>query len=430
MLLAAITIFVLTIVLVIRQPRGLGIGWSALAGAAAALLTGVVEWSDVPVVVGIVWNATLAFVFIIIISLLLDEAGFFEWAALHVARQGRGSGLRLFVFTILLGAAVSAVFANDGAALMLTPIVFEMLRALGFTAGAAFAFVIAAGFIADAASLPLVISNLVNIMSADFFGIGFAEYASVMVVVNLASVATSLAVLVLMFRGQLPRTYEVTMLREPWQAIRDPAVFCAGWWVLGLMMAAFLVLEPIGVPVSAIVGAGALTLLLIAARGQAIATREVLLGAPWQIVIFSVGMYLVVYGLRNQGLTGEIAGLLDVLSGYGVVAAAVGTGFIAALLASVMNNLPAVMVVALSIDETAATGVVREAMIYANVIGTDIGPKLTPIGSLATLLWLHVLARRGIRIGWGEFMRIGIVLVPPVLLVTLLMLAGWLTLIR
>lgn len=430
MLLAAITIFVLTIMLVIRQPRGLGIGWSALAGAAAALLTGVVEWSDVPVVVGIVWNATLAFVFIIIISLLLDEAGFFEWAALHVARQGRGSGPRLFVFTILLGAAVSAVFANDGAALMLTPIVFEILRALGFATGAAFAFVIAAGFIADAASLPLVISNLVNIMSADYFGIGFAEYASVMVVVNLAAVSTSLVVLLLMFRRQLPRKYEVTMLREPWQAIRDPAVFRAGWWVLALMMAAFLVLEPIGIPVSAIVGAGALTLLLIAARGQVIEMRKVLLGAPWQIVIFSVGMYLVVYGLRNQGLTGEIAGLLDVLSVYGVVAAALGTGFIAALLASVMNNLPAVMVVALSIDETAATGVVREAMIYANVIGTDIGPKLTPIGSLATLLWLHVLARRGMRIGWGEFMRIGIVLVPPVLLVTLLTLAGWLTLIR
>ncbi|MCC3751852.1 MAG: arsenic transporter [Halorhodospira halophila] len=426
MLLAAIAIFVITIALVIWQPKGLGIGWSATAGALVALVTGVVELSDVPVVVDIVWNATLTFVFIIIISLLLDEAGFFEWAALHVARWGKGSGLRLYAFIIFLGAAVAAIFANDGAALMLTPIVLEMLLALGFSAGAAFAFVIAAGFIADTASLPLVISNLVNIVSADFFDIGFNQYAMVMVPVTVVSVLASLAVLTLFFRKQIPRVYSAAGLREPRQAIKDPAVFRAGWGVLALLLLAFLVIEPMGVPISAIVGAGAAILLAVAARGHAIATRQVLKNAPWQIVIFSVGMYLVVYGLRNQGLTAEIAGALDVIAAQGVVAATLGTGFIAAFLASVMNNMPGVMVVALSIDESGATGLVKEAMIYANVIGSDLGPKITPIGSLATLLWLHVLARKGVHITWAKYFAIGIVITPPVLFVTLLALAGWL----
>ncbi|MFP4648639.1 MAG: arsenic transporter [Halorhodospira sp.] len=429
-MLAAIAIFVVTIALVIWQPRGLGIGWSATAGALVALATGVIEVSDVPVVVDIVWNATLTFVFIIIISLLLDEAGLFEWAALHVARWGGGGGLRLYALIVLLGAAVAAIFANDGAALMLTPIVLEMLLALGFSAGAAFAFVIAAGFIADTASLPLVISNLVNIVSADFFDIGFTEYASVMLPVNGVSVLASLAVLTLLFRKQIPRLYDTTDLRTPREAIRDLAVFRAGWGVLVLLLVAVLVLEPMGVPISLMVGAGAALLLAVAARGHVIATRQVLRNAPWQVVIFSIGMYLVVYGLRNQGLTGGLAEGLDWLAGQGVVLATVGTGFLAAFLSSVMNNMPAVMVVALSIDESAATDLVREAMIYSNVVGSDLGPKITPIGSLATLLWLHVLARKGMRITWAKYFAIGITITPPVLLVTLLALAGWLTLLH
>jgi arsenical pump membrane protein len=227
-MLLALAIFVATIALVIWQPKGLGIGWSALGGAAVALLVGVVSLSDVPVVWGIVWNATATFVAIIIVSLLLDEAGFFEWAALHVARWGRGHGRQLFVLIVLLGAAVSALFANDGAALILTPIVIAMLRALGYKDKATLAFVMAAGFIADTASLPLVVSNLVNIVSADFFRIGFADYASVMVPVDLASIAATLVVLLLFFRRDIPASYDVAQLRAPADAIRDPATFKAG----------------------------------------------------------------------------------------------------------------------------------------------------------------------------------------------------------
>ena len=417
------SIFLLTLVLVIWQPRGLSIGWSASIGAALALGTGVIHIADIPVVWNIVWNATAAFIAVIIISLLLDESGFFEWAALHVSRWGNGRGRLLFTWIVLLGAAVAALFANDGAALILTPIVIAMLLALGFSQGTTLAFVMAAGFIADTASLPLIVSNLVNIVSADFFDLGFTQYASVMIPVDAAAIAATLIMLHLFFRRDIPATYDVSLLKTPASVIKDAATFRAGWIVLLLLLVGFFVLEPLGIPVSAIAAAGAAVLFIVAKRGHGINTGKVLRSAPWQIVIFSLGMYLVVYGLRNAGLTEYLSGVLNLLAEKGLWAATFGTGFLTAFLSSVMNNMPTVLIGALSIDGSTATGVVKEAMIYANVIGCDLGPKITPIGSLATLLWLHVLAQKNIKITWGYYFRTGIVMTVPVLFVTLAALA-------
>ena len=422
-MLIASLIFLITIVLVIWQPKGLGVGWSASLGAVLALLTGVVSLGDIPVVWHIVWNATATFIAIIVISLLLDETGFFEWAALHVARWGGGNGRRLFAFIILLGAAVSALFANDGAALILTPIVIAMLMALRFSPAATLAFVMAAGFIADTASLPLVVSNLVNIVSADYFGISFGEYAAIMAPVNIVSILATLIMLLWFFRREIPQHYDLAQIKDPREAIRDRATFIAGWWVLGLLLIGFFIIEPMGVPISVISAACALLLFVIAARGHVISTQKVLKDAPWQIVVFSLGMYLVVYGLRNAGLTDYVTQALKYCAHYGVWGAAIGTGLLTAFLSSIMNNLPTVLIGALSIHDSETTGVVQQAMIYANVIGSDLGPKITPIGSLATLLWLHVLARKDITITWGYYFKVGIVLTLPVLLATLAALA-------
>ncbi|MBI6215549.1 arsenic transporter [Proteus sp. DFP240708] len=426
----AVLIFVLTITFVIWQPKGLGIGWSATAGALVALLLGVIHLQDIPVVWNIVWNATATFVAVIIISLILDESGFFEWAALHVAKWGGGKGRLLFSYIILLGASVAALFANDGAALILTPIVIAMLLALGFSKGTTLAFVMAAGFIADTASLPLIVSNLVNIVSADFFNIGFTEYASVMVPVDIAAIIATLIMLHWFFRKDIPQQYDTSKLAMPATAIKDVKTFRAGWLVLLLLLLGFFILEPLGIPISAIAAVGAVILWFVAAQGKAINTRKVLREAPWQIVIFSLGMYLVVYGLRNEGLTHYLSEVLNTLAEKGIWEATLGTGFITAFLSSIMNNMPTVLVGALSIEGSNATGLIKEAMIYANVIGADLGPKITPIGSLATLLWLHVLSQKNMTITWGYYFKTGIIMTIPVLTVTLIALVLRLTLIN
>ncbi|MBD1805270.1 arsenic transporter [Microcoleus sp. FACHB-SPT15] len=429
----AIAIFLLTLTLVIWQPRGLGIGFSAVGGALLALATGVVTLQDVPTVWAIVWNATFTLVALVIISLILDEAGFFRWLALILARWGVGNGHLLFFLVILLGALVTALFTNDGTALIWTATVMELLLLLGFNPKATFAFVFATGFIADATSLPLPVSNLVNIIAADYFNISFLRYVLVMVPINFVAIASSLAVLWFYFDRHIPLTYDPACLPPPREVIRDPLVCQWSFAILGLLLIGYFFAEPLGVPVSCIAGIGALVMLALAGRWfhkdaiPIIPIRKILREAPWQVILFSLGMYLVVIGLRNAGITALLSQCLEFLSSWGLTLAATGTGVLATLLSGVMNNLPTVLLNSLAIqDVSGGDRILQEIMVYANIIGCNIGAKITPLGSLSTLLWLDVLARKGFRISAFQYIPIALILTIPVLFISLLSLAIWL----
>ncbi len=414
MILAA-GLFLITLVFVIWQPKGLQIGTTAVIGALLALAVGVVSVDDVWTVTGIVWDATLAFIGIIILSMVLDQIGFFEWAALKMARLSRGNGNIMFVYILLLGALVAAFFANDGAALILTPILLAKMKHLKMDPIAVFAFLMAGGFIGDSASNPLVISNLTNIVTAGYFDIGFWEYAKTMFLPNLLSIIASIVVLWIFFRKDIPKHIDVENLASPESVIKNKMMFNLSWYFLALLMVGYFIGDHYHLPVSLFALGGALLFLAIATYFKATKPIMTIKTAPWQVVWFSIGLYVVVYGLKNAGLTSYLAVMIDAMAGMGNTFAVIGTGFLAAVLSSVMNNMPTIMIMDIAIGETGHT-----ALAYANILGSNLGPKMTPIGSLATLLWLHVLAQKGVKIGWLQYMKVGLIITPPVLFTALL----------
>ena len=417
-MLLATTLFLVTLLFIIWQPKGLQIGTTAVVGAVVSVVLGVVTLHDVVIVTDIVWDATLAFIGIILLSMVLDEIGFFEYAALKMARLSRGNGNLMFVYILLLGALVSAFFANDGAALILTPILLAKMKHLKMKTLPVFAFLMAGGFIGDSASNPLIISNLTNIVTAGYFHIGFSEYAKNMFLPNLLSIIASITVLWLYFRKDIPQTIDISTLAAPESVIKNMKMFKLSWFFLAFLMIGYLIGDRLHLPISLFALGGAILFLLIANYYKAVKPWMTIKAAPWQVVWFSIGLYVVVYGLKNAGITDIIASWIEVLQTQGSTVAIIGTGFLSAIISSVMNNMPTIMLMDISIDHVGYAG--NEALAYANILGANLGPKMTPIGSLATLLWLHVLAQKGVKIGWGEYMKVGLIITPPVLLVALL----------
>ena len=414
-MLLSFSIFFITLLFVIWQPRGLQIGTTAVIGAIVAFSLGVVSFSDLFIVWDIVWDATLAFIGIIILSLVLDEIGFFEWCALKMAKFSKGDGRKMFIYSILLGALVSALFANDGAALILTPILLAKMRILKLNAKTILAFLLAGGFISDSASLPFVFSNLTNIITANYFDIGFVEYLTNMYLPFIVSVIATIVVLLLVLGKDIPKTVDIDLLKNPDDVLKNRTLFYFSWVFLALLLVGYFIGDAYDIPISVFALGGGTVFLIISTLFKTVEPIHIIKNAPWQVVWFSLGLYIVVYGLKNAGLTEYLTTFLIYLENQGNLIAVVGTGFTSAILSAFMNNMPTIMIMDIALKDIA-----NESMIYANIIGCNLGPKMTPFGSLATLLWLYTLNQKGVKIGFWQYSKFGLIVTPPILLIVLL----------
>ena len=407
---------------VIARPRGLPIALSALVGAVACVALRLVSPRDLLHVLGLTWNATLALVGLMLLSATLEANGAFRAAAHAIARRANGDGRRLFVGLALLTAAAATLLANDGAILILTPIVAELAATLAFTEAQAIAYLFAVGFLCDALSTLLPTSNLTNILMADALGLNAGSFFAHMLAPTLVLFVVTSAVLAVDLGEALPRRYDAAAMGAP--PPFSPRSWTATFTALGLLFVGYAVATFWRLPLGVVVLVVAVGLLACESRGGSVALRPLLARQPWGIVVFAVALFVVVFALANAGAARALAELLDP-SGRGLLSALLIAGIAVALLSGGINNLPVFLVALLALRHLGMLAHDRRpsTLPYAALLGANVGSKLTPLGSLATLLWLDMLSRRGLHLGWARYVRLAALPTAAALVAALLALA-------
>ncbi|MEG0371795.1 MAG: ArsB/NhaD family transporter, partial [Clostridium sp.] len=395
----------------------------ALFGAICTLCLGLVSFTDVAYVFSNIWNASLSLISIMIISIILDNIGFFRWAALTMVLTAEGSRTRLFVNLIFLGSIISMFFNNDGAILILTPIIYEAMKCIGLSYKETIPFLFACSYIADTASVPIVVSNLANIVAADTLSITFQYYFSKMLIPGLVIILVVSLTMYINFKSELKGTYSMINIPNPDNEVSDWILFNTGIFVLIFVIIGYFIGGVYNIPVSIISSLGAIIILIHGRYRETIRVRDILKKAPWTILIFVLSMYLIVYSFYINGLNNIMIELLEYLNTKSLLMASLIYGIISAIGACFMNNLPSVMVGAIAINDSILSDATREIISFANVIGSDVGSKITPIGSLATIMWIKILSERGIKISFREYTVTSFKIIAPALILGLIVLS-------
>jgi arsenical pump membrane protein len=356
------------------------------------------------------WNIFLFFLGMMAVAALADQSGVLDGAAGAVARLARGRVALLYLGVFLLGTVISVFFANDSTALVLTPIVYALVTRLMLDP---LPFVFATTFIADTASIVLPVSNPLNIILVDRFHLNLAFFVQALWLPALLVLLVNIGLFFVLFRRQIHG-------RFTWQVpARAEGVRGTGP-VLALLAVAYGVASALGIPLGPVAMAGAAAMGVVLARARKLSISGLAAEIGWPVFGFIAGMLLVVQALQDSGVTAALA--RDLLSlGQGsrageIVVAVLGS----ALGANLINNLPMALVMASAIHAVHATGAARLDLIYSSVVGCDLGPNLTHLGSLATLLWLLFLRRKGLDVSVWQYFRIGAIVMPPMLAAAIL----------
>ena len=385
----------------------------AMAGGGALLLLGLIRPADAALTLLRDWNTFLFFLGMMGISAMAEAAGLFDWLAVQAARLARRSAARLFLNVFLLGTVITMIFSNDATALILTPVVYVLVTRLRLPV---LPYLFACTFIADTASFLLPISNPINIIIMSRYPLNLFSFLRLLFLPSVVVITINIGIFYLLYRSQLKGSFNINNLPNVEKAVKHKAYFRYTLWVLAVVAPSYVIASAFQFPLSAVAVMGALLLLGGALFWKRTTLLEAGKGISWSIFGFIAGMFVVVRAIEDTGLTIKLGNLLLGLSGGSSFGAVMVGTFGSALGTNLINNVPMAVVMNSSLSSVQhAAPAIRNGFVAATIFGCDLGPNLTTVGSLATILWLLILRQRDVEVSGLDYFKVG-VLVTPVML--------------
>jgi len=438
MVLITIAAFIFTLIFILWRPRGINEAIPATIGAVIVLLAGSVTFKDLVLITQTITDAAITIIATIVMAIVLESFGFFTWAAEKLAEKAKGSGILLFWYVNLLSFLMTLFFNNDGSILITTPILIMLLNNMGLKTHQKIPYLLSGGLIATASSAPIGVSNIVNLIALKIVDMSLYTQAAMMFVPATLGLLLLVFLLFLRFKKKLPKTiptnveglslpsYHPLKKNLPHLNIKNRSKFMRNILIFVLVVRLSLfVASYLNIPISAMAVFGSLVLLTWRWVYLKIPPIDMIKKTPWYIILFAFSMYVIIYGLKNIGLTELLINFMSPLVSGSLLHSSLLMGILLTVLSNIFNNHPALMIGTITLTNMPLDSVALKVAYLANVIGSDIGSLILPIGTLATLLWMHIIRNGKIRITWWEYIKVTLVVIPPTLIFTLVILYFW-----
>lgn len=436
-----IIIFLITVILLMWRPRGLNESIPTLLGAILIIALGIVKLEDLHKISETVFGASITIISTIVMSIALESIGFFRWSAINIVIRANGSGTALYWYVLLMCFLMTIFFNNDGSILITTPIIIEIVTILKLKTNQKYPYLISGALIATAASAPIGVSNLANLIALKIVGLDLITYAKVMFVPSMLGLLSISFLSYNFFKTDIPKnirifsnTFHLKLIKSINQPLlaKSDNINAVDWWMFKACMSiivltriCFFALNKFGVPIEGIAITGAILIVIIRWYRNRMGVNDILIKTPWHIFIFSFSMYVIIFGLRNVGFTTMLIDMLKTPITLDYFNAILVTGITLTLMSNIFNNLPSVMIGTITLTEMGLNIKTLQISYLANIIGSDIGALITPVGTLATLIWMFILKKNKIKISWKKYLSATILIIPTSLLVSLISLYLW-----
>ena len=430
--------FVVTLIFILWRPKGVNEAIPATIGAIFVLLSGSVSLSDLGLITETISGAAITIIATIVMAIVLESFGFFNWVAEKLAEKARGSGIRLFWYVNLLCFLMTLFFNNDGSILITTPILVMLLNNLGLKNHQKIPYLLSGGLVATASSAPIGVSNIVNLIALKIVHMSLYLHTAMMFVPATLGLLFLVFLLYLRFKKVLPKTIPTKvsgLTLTSYHPLKPGPKYSSGkeqsrfmrnvlLFVFAVRISLF-VASYIGIPVSIMAVIGSLVLLVWRWVYLKISPVDMIKKTPWYILVFAFSMYVIIYGLNNIGLTDWLIGFMRPMVSGSLLHASVTMGTLLSILSNIFNNHPALMVGTLTLTHMGLDMLTLKVSYLANVIGSDMGSLLLPMGTLATLMWMHIIRKGKVKFSWWDYVKVTAVVIPPATLFTLVVLYYW-----